>query len=57
MKWLYNLKVWQKLILLGFLFAIPFGAVVAYDILFVKAPRVWAAPGTKSPPWVSRCAC
>lgn len=39
MKWLYNLKVWQKLILLGFLFAIPFGAVVAYDILFVKAPR------------------
>ncbi len=29
MKWLYNLKVWQKLILLGFLFSIPFGAVVA----------------------------
>lgn len=39
MKWLHNLKVWQKLILLGFLFAIPFGAVVTYDILFVKAPR------------------
>jgi len=39
MKWLYNLKVWQKLILLGFLFSIPFGAVVAYDLIFDKAPR------------------
>lgn len=34
-----KLKVRQKLLLLGLLFATPFAAVVAYDLLFVKAPR------------------
>ncbi len=32
-------KVRQKLLLLGFLFAIPFAAVVVYDLVFVKVPR------------------
>ncbi len=34
-----KLKVRQTLLLLGLLFATPFAAVVAYDLLFVKAPR------------------
>ena len=34
-----KLKVRQKLLLLGLLFATPFAAVVAYDLFFVKAPR------------------
>jgi methyl-accepting chemotaxis protein WspA len=34
-----KLKVRQKLLLLGLLFATPFAAVVAWDLLFVKAPR------------------
>ncbi len=34
-----KLKVRQKLLLLGLLFATPFAAVVGYDIFFVKGPR------------------
>ena len=34
-----KLKVRQKLLLLGLLFATPFATVVAYDLFFVKAPR------------------
>lgn len=32
-------KFWQKLLLLGVLFAMPFGAVFFYDFLVIKRPR------------------